>query len=304
MEIRELQDQIRKKKKEEDWCILAHTYQSQEILEVADIVGDSYALSVKAKSLPQEKMIVCGVRFMAETCKILSPDKTVYLANPEAGCPMADQMTKEEGLDLKKKYPGAPLVAYINTTAELKTVADVVVTSSSAVKIVKNLKEKEIIFVPDPNLGAWVARKVPEKTFHFFEGGCPVHGTIRVEDLKQARKAHPKALIFVHPEVSPDVSALADYVGSTSEIMDEAIKSSAKEIIIGTENSIVDHLHYLAPEKAFYPLSLKCICFDMQTTHLMDINRVLEGRGGEEILLDPQVMDQARRSIDRMMELG
>ena len=304
MTVREMQEEILRLKQEQDICILAHAYQSQEILEVADYMGDSFGLSRQAAKAPQKTVLMCGVRFMAETVKILSPEKKVLLSHPEAGCPMADQMDKELILQMKELYPDSAVVAYINTTAELKTVCDVCVTSSSAVKIVQNISNRNILFVPDCNLGEWVAKQVPEKNFKLVQGGCPAHLRITVPELEQAKRNHPNALVLVHPECRPAVSALADYVGSTTGIMAYAEKSSAKEFIIGTENSIVQHLQFACPEKKFYELSKDCVCHNMKLTTLANVLNCVRGEGGEEIDLSKETIAGARRCIDEMLRLG
>lgn len=185
--VKEIQDEIMTLKKEKDVCILAHAYQTQEILEVADYVGDSFGLSKQAAAAPQKTILMCGVRFMAETAKILSPDKKVLLSHPEAGCPMAEQLTVTELKELKKQYPDCAVVAYINTTSELKTECDVCVTSASALEVVKKLPQKDILFIPDCNLGSWLEKQIPDKTFHFINGGCPVHMQITAEDVAAAK---------------------------------------------------------------------------------------------------------------------
>lgn len=301
---RELQDEIIRLKKEKDICILAHAYQSHDIWEVADYVGDSYGLSVQAAKAAQSTVLMCGVRFMAETVKILSPQKRVLLSNSNAGCPMAEQMDVELISGVKKMYPDYTVVAYINTTSELKTICDVCVTSSSAVQIVKNIENKNILFIPDCNLGKWVAEQVPEKNIKLLQGGCPTHVRMSKRDVEKARKAHPDALLLVHPECMPEVSGLADYRGSTTGIMDYAKKSDAKEFIIGTENSIVQHLQFACPDKQFYPLSRDCVCHNMKLTTLGDVYQCVKGTGGEEIKLDEEVRIKAKRCIDTMLELG
>lgn len=301
---RELQDEIIRLKKEKDICILAHAYQSHDIWEVADYVGDSYGLSVQAAKAAQSTVLMCGVRFMAETVKILSPQKRVLLSNSNAGCPMAEQMDVELISGVKKMYPDYTVVAYINTTSELKTICDVCVTSSSAVQIVKNIENKNILFIPDCNLGKWVAEQVPEKNIKLLQGGCPTHVRMSKRDVEKARKAHPDALLLVHPECLPEVSGLADYRGSTTGIMDYAKKSDAKEFIIGTENSIVQHLQFACPDKQFYPLSRDCVCHNMKLTTLGDVYKCVKGTGGEEIKLDEEVRIKAKRCIDTMLELG
>ena len=301
---RELQDEIIHLKKEKDICILAHAYQSHDIWEVADYVGDSYGLSVQAAKAAQSTVLMCGVRFMAETVKILSPQKRVLLSNSNAGCPMAEQMDVELISGVKKMYPDYTVVAYFNTTSELKTICDVCVTSSSAVQIVKNIENKNILFIPDCNLGKWVADQVPEKNIKLLQGGCPTHVRMSKRDVEKARKAHPDALLLVHPECLPEVSGLADYRGSTTGIMDYAKKSDAKEFIIGTENSIVQHLQFACPDKQFYPLSRDCVCHNMKLTTLGDVYQCVKGTGGEEIKLDEEVRIKAKRCIDTMLELG
>lgn len=301
---RELQDEIIHLKKEKDICILAHAYQSHDIWEVADYVGDSYGLSVQAAKAAQSTVLMCGVRFMAETVKILSPQKRVLLSNSNAGCPMAEQMDVELISGVKKMYPDYTVVAYINTTSELKTICDVCVTSSSAVQIVKNIENKNILFIPDCNLGKWVADQVPEKNIKLLQGGCSTHVRMSKRDVEKARKAHPDALLLVHPECLPEVSELADYRGSTTGIMDYAKKSDAKEFIIGTENSIVQHLQFACPDKQFYPLSRDCVCHNMKLTTLGDVYQCVKGTGGEEIKLDEEVRIKAKCCIDTMLELG
>jgi len=299
-----MQERIRALKTKKNVCVLAHSYQGREITEVADFRGDSYQLSVMAAKTDAETVIMCGVRFMAETVKILSPGKTVYLANPTAGCPMAEQMDRELIEGVKAQFPDYTVVCYINTTAELKTVCDVCVTSSCAVKVCSKIDNKNILFIPDCNLGKFVAGQLPEKNFKLLQGGCPVHAAITVRDVETAKNAHPGALLLVHPECVPAVAAAADYVGSTSGIMDFARKSEAKEFIIGTENSIAEHLQYDRPDKRFYTLSKKMVCENMKATTLPDLLNCLEGRGGEEITLDPDTLKKARHCIDEMIRLS
>lgn len=302
--IKDIQEKILKLKKEKDICILAHSYQAHEILEIADFTGDSYVLSVKAASVPQKTVIMCGVRFMAETVKILSPQKRVFIAHPDAGCAMADMMDKQLISQLKPMYEDYTVVAYINTTAELKTICDVCVTSSSAVQIVKNIENKNILFIPDCNLGAYVAKQLPEKNIKLLNGGCPVHAAVNVSDVEKAKAAHPNAKLLVHPECVPEVAMLADYVGSTSGIMDYAINSDEKEFIIGTENSIAEHLQYECPDKKFYCLSVGLVCKNMKLTTLVDVYNCVKGDGGEEIILDDETIKNSKKCIDEMIRLN
>ena len=304
MNIKEIQQEILKLKKEKDICILAHSYQSKEIIEVADFTGDSYQLSVMATEAPQKTVIMCGVRFMAETVKILSPDKKVILANPIAGCPMAEQMDVDLISAVKASNPDYTVVAYINTTAALKTICDVCVTSSSAVKIVNNIPNKNILFIPDCNLGDYVAKQIPDKNIKLLQGGCPIHARVTVKDVEKAKALHPDAELLVHPECVPAVVAKADYVGSTVGIMKYAMNSPKKEFIIGTEISIADHLAYECPDKFFYTLSKDLICPNMKSTTLVDVLHAVNGNGGAIINLDDETITKAKACIDKMIELG
>ncbi len=302
--IKDLQQRILKLKKEKDFCILAHSYMAQEIKEIADFTGDSYALAVKSKDVKQKNILMCGVRFMAETVKILAPEKTVYLSNPDAGCPMAEQMDKNLITVVKEQYPDYTVVAYINTTAALKTICDVCVTSSSAVEICKKLESDKILFIPDCNLGAFVEKQIPEKTFKLLNGGCPTHAKISEEQLLATMRKHPEAKVLVHPECKPLVVRHADYVGSTSGIINYAKESEDKEFIIGTEISIAEELQYLCPDKKFYPMSKDLICSNMKCTTLADVYNCLNGEFGEVIELDEEERLKAKHCIDEMIRLG
>ncbi len=304
MNIYDIQQEIARLKKEKNICILAHSYQAHEILEVADYTGDSFQLSVKAQSVEADTVVMCGVRFMAETVKLLSPEKKVILSHPDAGCPMAEQMDPMRIEQLRALHPGCKVVAYVNTTAELKAVCDVCVTSSSAVKIVSSLPEKDILFIPDCNLGAFVAKSCPDKNLILVQGGCPVHAAITADEVKAAKAAHPHALLAVHPECTPEVTAFADYIGSTGGIMTFAKNSDAKEFIIGTDNSIAEHLQYECPDKAFYVLSKDLLCRNMRLTTLVDLLNCLKGTFGEEIVLPEELQKKARVCIDEMIALG
>lgn len=302
--LKDIQEQILTLKKELGVCVLAHCYQTHDILEIADYVGDSFGLAQQAAKSPEKTVMMCGVRFMAETVKILCPEKRVLLPEPEAGCPMAEQLDKEMLLQLKEKYPDHAVAAYINTTAELKTLCDVCVTSSSAAKIIGKMPEDKILFIPDRNLGSYIAARCPEKTIVTVHGCCPTHARFTEKDVEKSKSAHPNALLLVHPECSAEVVAKADFVGSTTEIMSFAKKSDSEEFIIGTENSIVSHLGIDCPEKRFFPLSKDFICNNMQLTKISSVLNCLKGKGGEEIILDEQTRLAAKRSIDRMLELG
>ena len=302
--IKDIQERILQLKKEQDVCILAHCYQTHDILEIADYVGDSFGLALKAQTTENKAVMMCGVRFMAETVKILCLKKKVLLPEPDAGCPMAEFLDRQMLAQLKEKYPGYAVVAYINTTAELKTLCDVCVTSSSAPKIIKRMSEDKILFIPDRNLGGYIAKQCPEKEIVTMQGCCPTHAKMTGQDVERAKSAYPNALLLVHPECDPEVVSLADFVGSTTEIMDYAKQSTASEFIIGTENSIVQHLGIDCPEKRFYPLSKDFVCHNMQLTKLASVLHCLEGTGGEEITMDENMRLSAKICIDRMLELG
>ena len=291
MNISDIQNEIIRLKKEKDICILAHSYQAKEILEVADFTGDSYKLSVDASKVGNKNIV-------------LSPDKRVYLPNPDAGCSMADQMDRELIEQMKERLPDYTVVAYINTTADLKTVCDVCVTSSSAVEICRRIDNDKILFIPDCNLGAYVAAQIPEKEFKLVSGGCPIHACVNTDDVKKAKALHPNAELLVHPECTPRVCAEANYIGSTSGIMNYAINSDKTEFIIGTEISIQEHLQYRCPDKRFYYLTQKLICPNMKSTTLVDLYNCVAGKSGEEILLDSDTITKARRCIDEMIRLG
>ncbi len=302
--IKDIQQRIIELKRQKDVCILAHCYQTHDILEIADFVGDSFGLAQKAAKAPNATVMMCGVRFMAETVKILSPEKRVLIPREEAGCPMAEQLDPDMLMQLKEQYPEHKVVAYINTTAALKTLSDVCVTSSSAVKIIRRMDADKILFIPDCNLGDFVKRQIPEKDIQLINGGCPTHARLTAADVRAAKKLHPNALVLVHPECLPEIVELADFAGSTTEIMDYAAKSPAKEFIIGTENSIVQHLGIDHPDKLFYPLSKDCVCHNMRVTTLADVLHTLEGSDGFEIELEEQQRLAAKRCIDEMLRLG
>ncbi len=286
-------------------AILAHTYQNPEIISVADISGDSFKLAQAATELECNTVIVCGVRFMAETVKMLSPNKKVILATPEAKCAMAAQVTAEEIAGYKKENPDVTVCAYINTTANLKTEADVCVTSSSAVNICKKLGSDKILFVPDKNLGAFVKAALPEKEIILWDGCCPIHNALTANDVEEMKSKHPDALFAVHPEAPAEVAALADYVGATSGIIDFCLKKTTKDVIIGTERGVCDYLSQKYPDREFYQLAPeKLVCPDMKYTTLDRLLEVVLGNGGEEIVLDESLRKKARQSIDKMLELG
>ena len=304
MDIKELQKRILEEKKRSGTVILAHTYQSPDIIEIADEAGDSYALAQAAKKYENKRVVVCGVRFMAETVKILSPQKDVVLPVSGATCPMAEQISPERVAKFKKENPETAVVAYVNTTAALKAECDVCVTSSSAVKIVSAMPEKDILFIPDKNLGSFVAQKVPEKNIILWDGFCPVHNQVTAEEVKEIRSEHPEALLAVHPECPAEVIKGADFIGATSGIIKFAL-SADKPVIIGTEGGVYDYLAPRNPEKTFYQLAPKKLtCEDMKKTSLEDVYKALTGESGEEIVLPEELRVRAKRCLENMLEYG
>ncbi len=293
-------EEILRLKKEKNALILAHYYENLEIQQIADFFGDSFELSKKAKAADNPIIVFCGVRFMAESAKILSPDKKVLIPRMDAGCPMADMVTPEDVLALREQHPEAAVVCYVNSSAATKAVSDICVTSSNALKICESLPNREIIFVPDKNLGSYAAKALPEKKFILHSGWCPVHHTMTVENVQAAKAAHPNALFAVHPECEAEVVAMADYVGSTSQIIDFCVQSDAKEFIIGTEVGVVDRLAYYHPEKSFYLPAPSLVCEHMKKTTLTDVLTVLRDETNE-ILLSKEQIEAACASLTRMV---
>ena len=299
----ELQEKIITLKGQKKALILAHYYQSMDIQAIADHVCDSYEMARRARDAKEELLVICGVHFMAESAKILNPLKTVLFPAPGAGCPMADMIVPEDIINLRKLHPEAAVVCYVNTSAAAKAASDVCCTSSSAEKIVRALPEKKIIFVPDRNLGAFIASKVPEKEIILFDGCCPAHDCVSEKDVRAAKEAYPGAKLLVHPECREEVLRHADYIGSTAGIIKAALDSDAGEFIIGTEYGIVEHLAKLAPEKRYYPLKSGFICPDMKKIRLSDVLQSLE-KGVHEIKLAPEEIEAAKQSLERMVQLG
>jgi len=287
-----------------DTAILAHSYQTPDILSVADLRGDSYALAKAAAKLENKRVVVCGVRFMAEVVKILSPEKEVVLANPGAGCPMADNVDFEKLQRVRNEFKNIPIVSYINTTIETKSISDVCVTSSSAVKIIKAMPQKEIIFLPDRNLGSWIQKRVPEKKLILWDGCCPVHNKVLVSEAKRAKRKYKDAFLAVHPECNSDVTAIADVVGATSVILD-LIMNLDVPVIIGTEVGVYDYIKENYPEKEVYQLAPdKLVCEDMKITTADDVYNALIGEGGEVIEIDEEMRLKAKKSLDAMLKYG
>ncbi|MFO7873820.1 MAG: quinolinate synthase NadA [Bacteroidales bacterium] len=280
--------------------ILAHYYQIPEIQDIADHVGDSFALSRLATEVPADVIVFCGVDFMAESAKILSPQKKVLLPVKDAGCPMADMATAEEARHLKQQYPEAALVSYVNSTTEVKAESDLCCTSANAVNVIRTLPNKQIIFMPDKNLGAYAAYHIPEKEFILFDGYCPPHEEVMAIDVKLARDNHPDATLLVHPECRPEVREAADFIGSTSQIIKHAGESDHQSFIIGTEEGILHPLQKQYPDKTFYMLTDHFSCYNMKKTNLQHLLQSLE-TGKHEVEIDDDLMDRARKPLMRML---
>jgi len=294
-----LHERISALREERDAIILAHNYQVGPVQDIADLVGDSLELSRAAASMAGKVIVFCGVDFMAETAAILSPEKRVLLPAPDACCPMAEMVTAGEVRLLRERYPDAAVVAYVNTTAEVKAESDICCTSANAVKVVESLKENQVIFVPDRNLALYVAR-FTKKEILPWEGYCIVHDRFTLADVRAAREKHPGAEVLVHPECRPEVIDLADGVFSTSGIIRHVCTSPGKEFIIGTEVGILHRLGQECPGKWCYPLSEKAVCVNMKKTDLQMVCNALE-RMEPRVTVPKEVALRARTAIDRML---
>ena len=300
MDHKDLSQQILKFKKEKDAILLVHNYQLNDIQLMADYLGDSLGLSRIAAQAEESMIVFCGVMFMAETAKILSPEKTVLLPRLDAGCPMAEMANVEGLLNLKQAHPDAMVISYVNSTAEVKAVTDVCCTSANAVQVVQNVKADKIIFAPDRNLASWVQRFTDKKIIPW-DGYCYVHDQYAVKEVEVARELHPDGVIVVHPECPKEVADLADEVFSTSGMVTFASKSSAKKIIIGTEGGMLDRLKRENPDKTFLALGSVKMCRGMKVTRLEDLHRALE-KNQHPIKLDETIMNRARSALERMLD--
>ncbi|MBP3939373.1 MAG: quinolinate synthase NadA [Clostridia bacterium] len=296
-------DKILKLKKEKNAVILTHYYAPEEAQQVADFVGDSFYLAKKAKETGADIILFCGVRFMGESAKILNPEKKVLMPDPSADCPMAHMVAEGKIQQMRKAYSDLSVVCYINSTAELKCLSDVCVTSSNAVKIVKSLKSKNIFFIPDKNLGAFVAKQVPEKNIILNDGFCPIHADLTAAQVLKAREKHPEALILTHPECENEVLSVSDFIGSTAEIIDYAKNSSSAEFIICTERGVEHKLFSDNPDKKFFfPEPCPC-CADMKANTAQAILETLEAENNE-IILDDEICKKAIIPLNKMLELA
>ncbi|WP_418750953.1 quinolinate synthase NadA [Frisingicoccus sp.] len=299
----EIATSIRQLKEEKDAVILAHYYVDGKVQEIADYVGDSYYLAELAAKVPQSVIIFCGVSFMGESAKILNPGKRVVMADRYADCPMAHMVDLERIREVRREHPDAAVVCYVNSTAEIKSESDVCVTSSNAVKIVRKLPNKKIFFIPDNNLGRYVAKQLPEKQFIFHDGFCHVHKSIHREEVLKAKEVHPEALVLAHPECTEDVLELADFIGSTSQIIDYATNSDDKVFLICTEMGIFYELLMKNPDKKFYSVGHRQFCPNMKRIHLESVLTALQSLE-PEVELEEELRKKAERPLQKMLELA
>ncbi|NLA86541.1 MAG: quinolinate synthase NadA [Clostridiales bacterium] len=297
----DIQKQILKLKEEKKALILAHYYVPMDVQDIADHVCDSFEMAKRAKEAKEKLIVICGVRFMGESAKLLSPDKKVLIPAADAGCPMADMVTPEDVRRLKAEHPDAAVMCYVNSSAAVKAECDICCTSSSALRIARSLDAEEIIFVPDIHLAAYTAEKVPEKKFILHTGFCPTHHRITEADVLAAKKAHPDAAFAAHPECRAEVIKHADFVGSTSEIIKYAGETEAGEVLIGTEMEITARLQRAHPDKKFYSITSAFVCPNMKKVTLNAVLNCLENET-HEINIDKDEADAARLSLDKMVK--
>lgn len=296
-----MRERIEQLKKEKDIVILAHYYVDGEVQEIADLVGDSYFLAKKATEVSQQNILFCGVSFMGESAKILNPGKRVIMADEFADCPMAHMVDIAKIQQVREQYPDVAVVCYVNSTAEIKAYSDVCVTSSNALRVVQSLPNKHIFFIPDNNLGRYISTLVPEKEFIFNDGFCHVHTSIHRENVEEAKKLHPNAPVLTHPECTADVLEISDFIGSTSEILDYATKSDAKEFIICTEMGIFFELEQKNPDKRFYSVGHRQFCPNMKKITLEKVVRAMEEME-PEVTMDEELRVKANAPLVKMLE--
>lgn len=297
------QEEIKQLKLEKDAVLLAHYYVPAEVQEIADYVGDSFYLSKVASKLTNKMLVFCGVSFMGESGKLLNPDKAVLMPDASADCPMAHMVTKAEIDDVRARYEDLAVVCYINSTAEIKSWSDVCVTSANAVQIVKKLPNQNILFIPDKNLGRYVAEQVPEKNVMLVKGYCPVHEEMKAKEIQELKQLHPLAEVLAHPECNASVLSIADYIGSTTGILKQAAASNAKEFIIATEIGVRYELEKQNPKKTFYFPKTEPVCMDMKKITLDGILHVLRtGENGAAVASN--IAEPSKATLNRMLELA
>ena len=303
--VRELEEEIRALRKEKDAVILAHNYQVPEVQAIADFVGDSLNLAIQGQKVPQSTIVFCGVHFMAESAKVLSPSKRVLLPNLSAGCSLADSITAESLEDWKERYPGHAVVTYVNSSAEVKALSDICCTSANAASVVRSLPQRKILFTPDRNLGNWVKKKVPEKEIVVYDGCCPVHDVLRSASVEKVKRDRPEAVVIAHPECRDDVLAIADEICSTTAMLSAVGRHPlAKTFIVATEHGMLHQLKLRYPDKEFV-VADGCVGCRMHCPYMKMVDLVMVrdalARGKHEIVVPPDVAEGARRSLERMI---
>ncbi len=301
MNKKNIKREILKLKKEKNAVIMAHNYQIPEIQDIADYLGGSLQLARKSREIKNKFIVFCGVKFMAESIKILSPEKSILVPEIDAGCPMADMITSDDMKRIRKDYPGYDIVAYVNTSADVKAEADICCTSANAIDIVRKLDNDKIYFVPDKNLGSWV-KKNSNKEIKVWDGFCNVHNRIRVVDLEEGRKNHPDAVSLVHPEAPMDVLERADHVLSTGQMVNFVKNSDKKEFLIGTEKGLIYRMKTLYSEKNFYKMGRYFVCRNMKKNTLKKVYKSLKEEKSE-ISLDKDIIRNSYRAINRMFNI-
>ncbi len=296
-----LKEKINRLKKEKNAVLLAHNYQVEEVQLAADYLGDSLDLSRTAAEVEHDMIVFAGVKFMAETAKVLSPEKKVLLPRLDAGCPMADMVTVEELIELKEEHKNAKVVTYVNSSVEIKAESDACCTSANAVKVVKNIDADEIIFIPDKNLGAYVQKMVPDKKIILFEGYCYVHNRIKKEEIQEMKKRFPEARVVVHPEVRMEVIQLADEVLSTSGMLEYVTRSNDKQFIVATEQGLLERMKRENPGKEFYPAFRAKICANMKRTSLKDVYEAFTLER-YEITIEESIAQRAVHALNEMLK--
>lgn len=298
-----IKEKIERLKREKDVVILAHYYVDGKVQELADFVGDSYFLAKKATEIAKKNILFCGVSFMGESAKILNPDKRVIMADETADCPMAHMLNIDRIAEIRREYPDVAVVCYVNSTAKIKAHSDVCVTSSNALRVVRALPNRDIFFVPDENLGRYIARQIPEKKFIFNNGFCHVHTSIYKEELERAKELHPDALVLAHPECKEEVLVISDFIGSTSEILNFAEQSKAKEFIICTEIGVFYELELKNPNKRFYSVGHRQFCPNMKKISAEKVLCALETLE-PMVEIDENLRVKAAKPLNRMLELA
>jgi len=298
----EIAERVEQLKRERNAVLLVHNYQIPEVQDLADFLGDSLGLSQQAAETDADVIVFCGVHFMAQTAKLVCPDKTVLMPDASAGCPMADMITGEQLVEFKREHPGAPVVTYVNSTAEVKAESDICCTSANSVRIVQSLDADSILFVPDQFLGQWTEAQVPETEFILWGGFCPTHAAITVELVEEARHEHPDAVFICHPECRPEVTAIAEAVLSTGGMVRFAREEEAREVILGTEEGIAYRLARDNPDKDFFTLP-GSVCPNMKKTTAEKVVHCLEDMA-PAIEIEPEIADRARAAVEAMLAVG